>query len=281
MISKPIARPLKKEGATVALSVLAGICSAGLNLSRPWLLGAIIGELVRSDPDHRIAGYIGAYLASWCLSWAAALTIRFAAAKVEQRILRSLRIDILTHLFNLPMAESERQPEGRMQAYMSSDLPAWARLYGTVLTQTVHSAVQFAGAAVALTSFGPALAWGVLPFLILGSAAPLLISRMLIGVNRSAQDAVSGLLERLAGLVRGGRRSGRAACRGMGHPAFCGKLCSLGKSGSPTCNGTKRHADLRRLFGSRSLYRGAGNREQTGTERHNEPRRADRLLGYP
>lgn len=196
-------RPLRRELPMIALCVLAGVGAAGLNLSRPWLLGRIVGELVRSDPGDRVPGYIGFYLGSWVLSWSVALLLRYASTKVEQRILLNLRIDVLKHLLDLPMAESERQPQGRIQAYMSSDLPAWARLYGTILTQIVHAAVQFVGAAIALTSFDASLAWGMMPFLLLGSAVPLLISRVMIRVNRAAQDAASGLMETLAGLVQG------------------------------------------------------------------------------
>lgn len=196
-------RPLRRELPMIALCVLAGVGAAGLNLSRPWLLGRIVGELVRSDPGDRVPGYVGFYLGSWILSWSVALILRFASAKVEQRILLNLRIGVLRHLFNLPMAESERQPQGRIQAYMSSDLPAWARLYGTILPQIVHATVQFVGAAIALTSLDAGLARGMLPFLLLGSAVPLLISRAMIRVNRTAQDAASDLLEVLAGLVQG------------------------------------------------------------------------------
>ncbi|OWR31271.1 hypothetical protein CDO73_07670 [Saccharibacillus sp. O23] len=198
-----IVRPLRREVSMIALCVAAGISAAGLNLSRPWLLGRIVGELVRSDPGDRVPGYVGFYLGSWILSWMTGLLIRFASAKVEQRVLLNLRIGVLTHLLSLPPAESERQSQGKIQAYVSSDLPAWSRLYGTVLTQAVHAAVQFVGAAIALTSFDAGLTWSVLPFLLLGSAAPLLISRALIRVNRSAQDAVSDMLETLAGLTRG------------------------------------------------------------------------------
>lgn len=186
-------------------SVLVGICAAGLNLSRPILLGIIIGELVKGDPQNRITWLVILFILSWCATWIISLLIRYLSTKVSQRILKNLRLEVLYHLLNLPLIENEQLSSGKIQAYTSSDLPVWATLYGTILTQVVHSIAQLVGAGIALVNFDPQLTVIILPFLLIGSIAPIIASRTMIKINRSAQDAISGTLETLSGMVQGSK----------------------------------------------------------------------------
>lgn len=195
--------PLWKERLFAGLTIVLGVVTAGLNLSRPLLFGLIVGELVKLDPEQKVGLYVLAYACSWIMSWTVSLLIRYIGVTLHQRILVQMRVDILAHLLNIPLLENERQPSGRIQAYISSDLPTWANLYGTLLAQIVHSAAQLAGASVALMNFDPELTLMILPFLVLGSLAPLLISKLMVKINRNAQDAGSHALETLSGLVRG------------------------------------------------------------------------------
>lgn len=191
--------PLWNERFFACLTIVLGVVAAGLNLSRPLLFGLMVGELVKLDPEQKVGLYVLGYACSWTMSWAVSLFIQYIGTTLQQRILMQMRVDVLAHLFNIPLLENERQPSGRIQAYISSDLPTWAKLYGTLLARIVHSA----GASVALVNFGPELTLMIFPFLLLGSLAPLLISKLMVNINRAAQDAVSHALETLAGLIRG------------------------------------------------------------------------------
>ncbi|MEJ8304426.1 ABC transporter ATP-binding protein [Saccharibacillus sacchari] len=195
--------PVWNERLWVGLTIMLGVVTAGLNLSRPLLFGLIVGELVKLDPEQKVNSYVWLYICSWGMSWTVSLLIRYIGAKLDQRILAQMRVDVLAHLLHIPLLENERQPNGRIQAYISSDLPTWTRLYGTLLAQIVHSVVQLAGASVALVNFDPEMTLMILPFLLLGSLAPLFISKLMVKVNRTAQDSLSQAFETLSGLIRG------------------------------------------------------------------------------
>ncbi|WP_037289563.1 ABC transporter ATP-binding protein [Saccharibacillus sacchari] len=202
---KKMLMPLLTELPLVLLTIAIGAAAAGLNLFKPLLLGMIIGELASKDPESKAFVYVGAYLCVWGMSWLVSLSARRIGTSLDQKILVRLRVEIWTHLLNIPLIENERQPLGRMQTYAFSDLPSWAKLYGTLLAQIAHSAVQSVGSAIALTRIDFGLALQILPFLTLGFIIPLFGSKTMVNVNRAAQDSMSDMSETFSGLLRGSK----------------------------------------------------------------------------
>ncbi|MBO0995916.1 ABC transporter ATP-binding protein [Bacillus sp. SD088] len=200
---KRILAPLVNEKLLVIVSILIGILAAGLNISRPILLGYIVGELVGGASPNKIALLIGAFACSWIMTWIASLFLQYLSAKVSQKILLQLRLGVLRHLINIPLEKGEQIEAGRLESYSSSDLPLWTSLYGSILAEVTHSLAQFAGAAIALSKLDSSLALLLVPFLIASALIPIITTRYMIGISKKAQDDISGVLERLTGIIQG------------------------------------------------------------------------------
>ncbi|MDO3411990.1 ABC transporter ATP-binding protein [Saccharibacillus sp. CPCC 101409] len=198
-----LGEPLASEPFGAALSVLIGLLSALLNLSRPVLLGMIVGGLTArpQEAGWRIAA--GLFLLSWLGTWLMSYALDRVSAGAEQQILLNLRMRTFRHLLKLPVKRSETIPAGRLESHLLSDLPNWARLYGTLLAEVVHASAQFAGAALALAGLDRTLALLLLPFLLLSGSIPVLSGRRLVALGREAQHRASSVSECAADLSRG------------------------------------------------------------------------------
>ncbi|TKI54822.1 ABC transporter ATP-binding protein [Brevibacillus antibioticus] len=201
---KRILAPFAKEKVLVVFSVLAGVLAALLNISRPILLGKIISELVEGSYYNAMwQWYIALYFLTWLLTWSISFLLDYLAARVSQNILINFRLNILRHFIRLPFLESEKMPPGRLGMYATSDLPNWSNLYGIVLAQVVHAISQFIGAAIALSSLDAKLTLYLVPFLVVSLLIPILSSRKMIGLSKSAQDGISSVMEDVSSLSQG------------------------------------------------------------------------------
>ena len=201
-----ILSPLRKEKMLVFGSIIAGILAAVLNLSCPILIGAIIGELADGKPDDtRFIWLVSFFVCSWVLTWAVSIIANYVGTKTNQNILKSLRMQVLHHFLRLAPVESERISAGRVEAYITSDLPVWARLYGPLLAESVHSLAQFIGAMIALSHLDSRLTLWIAPFLLLGFFIPFTTSQYFVTLNRHVQYALSHVLEKSTDTIHGFR----------------------------------------------------------------------------
>lgn len=137
---KELIEPLKDVKSMAILTAFAGVAAAGLNLTRPLLLGDIIEGFTKRASANYAIFLIALFSLSWCATWGLSILLRYLSTKVKESILTQLRTGVLRHLLKIPYAQSEKYPSGKIQAYMMSDLPLWSNLYGTLLAQVMHSA---------------------------------------------------------------------------------------------------------------------------------------------
>lgn len=199
---KRLLYPLRKEVFLSGLSVLTGLLSAGLNLSRPILLGMIVDSLVTAK-FNKIPLLVSLYAASWIMTWMMSVYLQYLTTKVSQKILKQLRIDVFKHFLSLPFVEVEKVKQGQIEAYTMSDLPAWTSIYGSVLAQIVHSIAQFVGAIIALSHLNFYLTMIITPFLILSFIIPWIMSKKLRNISNNTQKNKSLALEGLTGMIQG------------------------------------------------------------------------------
>ncbi|MFD1177946.1 ABC transporter ATP-binding protein [Paenibacillus puldeungensis] len=202
---KELVEPLRVVKRFVVYTAIAGMGAAGLNLTRPVLLGNIFEGFVKGDSYGSVMLLIILFALSWCATWGLSLLLGYLSTKVKERILARLRTAVLSHLMRLPYAQSEQLPTGKIQAYITSDLPLWSNLYGMILVQIVHSAAQLIGAVVTLLNVNSKLMIILVPFLAISAVIPLIFSRSMIRIHRFAQDAISDTLEKSQCIIHGCR----------------------------------------------------------------------------
>ncbi|EOO25055.1 hypothetical protein ICM_05957 [Bacillus cereus BAG1X2-3] len=201
-VYKRILNPLIHEKILLTLSIFAGFFAAVLNLSRPILLGLIVGELV-AKRQNKLILLVSLYALSWVMTWVINIILQYLCTKVSQKILMTLRGQVLGHFLELPLSEIEKVKQGRIEALTTSDLPAWTNLYGSTLAEIIHSLSQFIGAVIALNHLNTELTIFIIPFLVLSTIIPILMSKKIRNVSRDVQDSTSNALEHLSGIIQG------------------------------------------------------------------------------
>lgn len=203
VILKKLIEPMRNEKKLVAGSLIVGLIAAGLNLSRPLLLGLIVQSLVNRASKDEVIMLICLFALSWLLTWGGSLFIRYLSSSVSQKILKNLQIKLLKQYLHIPLPKSEHIGVGKIEAYTNSDLPVWSNLYGSTLAEVTHSLAQFVGASIALLTINSRLAWLLIPFLILSALIPLMTSRYMVKISEKAQESISSVIEQLSGFTRG------------------------------------------------------------------------------
>ncbi|MEK4372521.1 ABC transporter ATP-binding protein [Paenibacillus sp. FSL R5-0473] len=202
---KMLIKPIEKEKLLVFIAALLGILTAGLNLSRPVLLGMIIGVFSNGVHKEKLDVYILLYFMSYLATWTLSLLVRYMSTKLSQKILVQLRLRLFSHYLHIPFIKREKIPSGRIEAMTSSDLPMWSNLYGMTLIEAVHSVAQFLGALLTMQHFNLQLMLMILPFIVLSAFIPILSSRLLIKINQDAQEKVARIIEILTDFLHGSK----------------------------------------------------------------------------
>lgn len=203
VILKKLLEPMKNEKKLIAGSLFVGLIAAGLNLSRPIILGLIVQSLVNKESKDKVIMLICLFALSWLLTWGGSLFIRYLSSSVSQKILKNLQVKLLNRYLHIPLPKSENIGLGKIEAYTNSDLPVWSNLYGSTLAEVTHSLAQFVGASITLLTINSRLAWLLIPFLILSALIPLMTSRYMVKISEKAQESISSVIEQLSGFTRG------------------------------------------------------------------------------
>ncbi len=184
------------------MSVITGVLSAVLNLSRPILFGLIVDSLIVGKHE-RLVYLIIIYAFSWVFTWSLSILVQYLCSKVSQKILMDLRNKVFAHYLALPFIKVENIKQGKMESIIMSDLPGWTNIYGTVLAQVVHSIAQLIGAVIAMSNVNVYLTIIIIPFLVLSFIIPWFMRKKLQKISYDTQESKANTLEGLTGMIQG------------------------------------------------------------------------------
>jgi ATP-binding cassette subfamily B protein len=160
------------------LSMLLGLLlvtiDALTSLSAPLLIGGAVDHAIVAASSRKLL--IAALLLAvvQLTSWVNARAMQLHTARTAERMLFTLRTRTFAHLQRLSLAYYDRELSGRIMTRMTTDIEAFAQLLQQGLLTAVVSLLSSLGVFGVLLTLNARLclvAFSVLPFLLLGTAA--------------------------------------------------------------------------------------------------------------
>ena len=183
-------RPYRTRALTVVACMLAG---AGLSLSLPWFMRAVVDEAIPQGNLPQLWLYCSAMVAGPAAAGVLEVAQKYGAEVIGQRVMLDLRVALYRQFHAMPFAYFAKQPPGEAVSHVLNDVEG----VGGAVTGTLVNVAQNAIVLVSTAAFMFALDWRLaltaLAFLPLFVAPTRRVGRARKALKRKVQAKTSEL----------------------------------------------------------------------------------------
>jgi ABC-type multidrug transport system fused ATPase/permease subunit len=201
-----LVRPYRLGAIASVLSLLVGVGAslAGPALARQAMDRGIYSHNHLVHDRWTLAFWVGAFVLSVLVGWAAMTVQTYATSWVGRKVLSDLRIDLFAHIQRLELGYFERERAGRIISRLTNDVDALEDLVTDGVTSTLRNTLILIGTAVALVLLDWRLALATLVVFPPMAAATIVFRVRSSRANRVMRerlaDVTATLAEDLAGV---------------------------------------------------------------------------------
>ncbi len=125
--------------------LVLAILSTGMALTGPYLLGAAVDLITKSAAISELLRICLLMIGIYAISWVANSLQGAILATAMQKVMRSLRQELFTHLQILPLSYFDRHSSGDLMSRLTNDIDAISRVLSQTGTQLFTGVLTLAG----------------------------------------------------------------------------------------------------------------------------------------
>ena len=133
------------------------LLGAAMQLLRPYLLFLVVNNALRTHDLRRLNVYVGLYLVSFVVTWAASMAQTQLTARLGQAVLHDLRHHLYSHIQELSLTFFDRRPAGNILVRVTNDVNSLGDLFTSGIVTLLSNVFLLVGIVVVML----ALKWNL------------------------------------------------------------------------------------------------------------------------
>ena len=185
---------LKPELWKVILSLVIVLLNVAVDLILPYIMGNVTGLLRQNDTTTKfstillfVLGYLGLSLINQVFVYFESMIL----AKVGQRIVYKVRMDVFTHIESMSLNQLNEMPVGSLVTRVASYTSQMSNLFTGILVSIIRDVLTIAGVYGAMIFVSPTLSLIMTGFVLVVFAISLIFRKVISKIFRKERAAES------------------------------------------------------------------------------------------
>ena len=133
------------------------VCSSGLSLLGPFLIGKVIDDYVVAGKMDGLSVFIGALVCVYMLLAVITYLQNYWMIRISQQTIYRMRIRVFAHLQKLPLAFFDKRQHGELMSRVTNDIEAVSATLNSSFIQVVSSVLTLIGTVSVMIYLSPML----------------------------------------------------------------------------------------------------------------------------